>query len=350
MTTAQKISGVLTSTSQALGELGQALPDLPAQLLTPAPTADARRLVSGAPSAGPVLKPPVAASCGLMRATNGMCWGVRDLSRLSFDDANRAARAAKEDKFIWHGVRYIVKADVRSSGLAPEEQLAKSGITDDQYNRAYVPGMSERFFTRIAPDGYARLTNALNAYGNRDDGARNTLAEGKWRAPTWAGISPNARLDSWALYLGLPQSHGTFRISPHKPAGAAQPAAEYLSFTDHAMDDALVRYALKKLPSENAQMIVADDINGGPEGFRGNKSMGHFVLERRQDEHGHYVAYSYTWQLAPMAGLPVVGMFLRAAQVQTVEASDLAGVGHPFNIYGRVYYDPATGKRRDVQP
>jgi hypothetical protein len=60
------------------------------------------------------------------------------------------------------------------------------------------------------------------------------------------------------------------------------------------MDDALVRYALKKLPGETddqqraparsgagqrSQMIVADDINAGPEGFKGNKSLGHFLLE-----------------------------------------------------------------------
>jgi hypothetical protein len=299
-----------------------------------------------------------------MRATNAMCWGVRDLSHLSLEGAIRTARAEKQDKFTWQGVRYIVKADVRRSGLTPEEQIARSGITDEQYNRAYVPGLSERMFERVAPDGYGRLTAALNAYEGHDDGARNDLLQRKWQLASWADVSPHARLDSWALYLGLPQRYGTFRISAHKPVGSPQPAADYLSFTDHAMDDALVRYALKELPGETddressparsgdgqrSRMIAADDVNAGPEGFKGNKSLGHFVLERRRDEHGHYVAYTYTWQLTPMAGLPVVGMFIRALKVRTIEASDVAGVGHPFAIYGRVYYDPATGKRRDPQ-
>ncbi len=324
--------------------------------------------MSAAAPSVPTLKPPYS-SCGALRGGNALCWGVRDLTSLSFDDAARTARAEKFDKFIWNGARYIVKADVRVSGLPAEQQLAKNGITDDQYNHAYVPGISERIFERVTPAFYNHLLASLHAYQGEDGGVRNELLQGRWPGGRWPTISVNPRLDSWALYLGLPQRFDTYRVSPYKPAGAYPASfAPSMSFTDHAMDDALVSYALKKLPAEaddrqskpsdsNARMLAADDR--APElkptktdmaGFNGNKAMGHFVLERRSDERGHYVAYSYTWNLTPIEGLPLVGLALQALHVPTPEASDVAGVGHPFAIYGRVYYDPATGKRLDLQP
>ncbi len=44
---------------------------------------------------------------------------------------------------------------------------------------------------------------------------------------------------------------------------------------------------------------------------------------------GHYITYRYTWALYPIWS----------------EASTYTGVGHPYELYDRIYYDPETGKR-----
>ena len=61
--------------------------------------------------------------------------------------------------------------------------------------------------------------------------------------------------------------------------------------------------------------------------------MGRFTLEKGVDSQGNYISYYDVWDLHPS------GIF------GDKEASELLPLGKPFEIYGKIYYDPKTGNR-----
>lgn len=63
--------------------------------------------------------------------------------------------------------------------------------------------------------------------------------------------------------------------------------------------------------------------------------LGNYILDKGKDDKGHYISYYDVWDLDPFRG--------RAGKAVSDAVQSLAGVRSP-EIYGRIYYDPETGK------
>ncbi len=158
------------------------------------------------------------------------------------------------------------------------------------------------------------------------------------------------REDAWRMYLGLKQEHGTFSISDYKPA-VGQEDKYYFSINRFweslGMGFVPAEYAAQMKEDERKEInhFLGRDFNdGGMQGIimmlshiPGNKMidedqnhnswiMGHFTLGLGKDEKGSYLYYYDKWDLAS----------------KFVDNPVMKGVGRPYEIYDRLYYDPAT--------
>lgn len=190
---------------------------------------------------------------------------------------------------------------------------------------AYVQGKSEWFAEHIQPFGYTLI-------GIDKVIIDNTI-----------GKIPHAktgkdRYDAWYLYLGLEQENGTFVVSPYKPSTSKN--ADIIYYRMPEKEDFILRNGLRELtktgkdktiiwdnpPRRDAKDSLAKYI---PKDYAG--LMGRYTVSKGKDEKGSYISYYDKWDLCPG------GVFGKK------EASEMVGVGKPFEIYGRIYYDSKTG-------
>lgn len=231
---------------------------------------------------------------------------------------------------------YAVGATLFAQGLVQSSELhhpVESSKDDPQMVEeragAYVQGKSEWFAEHIHPFGYALVgidkvivDNIIGrlAYSNKE-----TVGD---------------RYDAWYLYLGLEQEHGTFEVSPYKPSVSKDTGKVYYRMPEK--EEFILRNALLELTeSGKDKMELRDnthrwDTKGKdslaryiPKGYGG--IMGRYTVSKGEDEKGHYISYYDEWDLK------LGGVF------GDKEAHEMAGVGKPFEIYGRIYYDPKTG-------
>ena len=174
------------------------------------------------------------------------------------------------------------------------------------------------------------------------------VASGKRvRAEDMVRSNPNAptasREEAWKKYLGLSYDAGRILSAIHKPTKGTEATAEYFrldptsvykSWSDFAPrkfgrgNDVGVRYVLSLLDSGKKHLV--DDSADRALGV-----MGTYTIDRGEDERGPYISYYDKWDLDhPLAQL--------AAS---------RGVGTPFELYDRIYYNPETLEPRwDVKP
>jgi len=190
---------------------------------------------------------------------------------------------------------------------------------------AYVQGKSEWFAEHIQPFGYTFI------------GVDKLIIDNT------IGKIPHAktgkdRYDAWYLYLGLEQEHGTFVVSPDRPSSSTDSGMIYYRMPEK--EEFILRNGLRELAKNDTDKTVIwdnpprRDAKDGlakylPKDYSG--VMGRYTVSKGQDEKGLYISYYDKWDLKPG------GVF------GDKEAHEMAGVGKPFEIYGRIYYDPATG-------
>jgi hypothetical protein len=144
------------------------------------------------------------------------------------------------------------------------------------------------------------------------------------------------REDAWRLYLGLPQKGNTFAVSPYRPQISREPGAIYLSIPNF-----LRNYQNNQglSPTEAVRDMVTIASTGVPYADWGpgqdkdthNGVMGNYKLSLGQDERGSYVSYYDKWDLDP------TGYRNSPLADRTIDR-----LGRPFEIYGRIYYNPQT--------
>lgn len=180
----------------------------------------------------------------------------------------------------------------------------------------------------------AMLPKMLGTAAARLSGSRNVQAD-------------PASEDAWALYLGLPQRHGSFEPSPFKPTKARNPATEYLRLTSGGWEKILNSYAdiqgkgkpielILQTLDRPVDMVRVDGKWTQPTGRvptiqQGDamdlQALAQFQLSHGRDERGPYIAMYDIWDLnQPLEGV----------------------VGTPFEIYDRLYYDPQTFEPIDL--
>lgn len=256
-----------------------------------------------------------------------------------------------------------------------QEQLEKKGITDEQAI-AYMPGLSERLYERITPHWYEVWLKIYEFLYGKDD----PVLDANWKKAD----NDDKIMDAWAIYLWLPQKNDTFKVSDYVPSRSNSDML-YLALQDEQrifeqfreMADAMSEFDDKinswytisqMMESEKKSLkdamrywdqrsvlihlreykyleqyqlfkdqgkITLTDVDIGRydddwniiEQFDG--LMWQYTMYSRVDDNGlHYISYYDIRDLHPFPW-PLKGLWDRLP-------------GKPFEIYGRIYYDPET--------
>jgi len=219
-----------------------------------------------------------------------------------------------------------------------EDQLANKGITEEQ-QRGYSR-LSNRFYRTVTPFGYSQYDETTSHKKRLID-----FLQGNSRTE-FMGFE---REDAWKYYLGIPQEHGTFQVSHYKPTMGNDDQHYYYSLPkkEHSL---LFSFFSRISKTHNYKeqidiLKIAPLATSNPSDFpdhsqiyNNNKVrmpednvMGQYMLYRGVDALGqHYISYYDKWDLSPT--LPILGK---------IDFEKFAG--NPFEIYGRIYYDPTTG-------
>jgi hypothetical protein len=227
---------------------------------------------------------------------------------------------------------------------AAQRQMATQGIPDAQRAAGYTPRVSDALAYDVTPSMYeGQALPLLRAVGHMVTGVpahAPPVREAGWGST----ISPAARdasEDAWRLYLGLPQTHGQLGVSDYRPSKSTD-EGPYYRLTDFvrtqlgdtpAAQQAGIARVLRDIAAARANPRgVVPRTDGQEESAPGdyNYALGRFKYDAGQDEHGPYLSYydRYDFDKAPGAG----------------------AVGHPYEVYDRIYYDPKTLRPLDPQP
>ena len=162
------------------------------------------------------------------------------------------------------------------------------------------------------------------------------------------------------MYLGLPQEHGTFEESRFRPSVGSGEDIRYRDFTDqermlnelvqklnpkdHTSDFDQLKVHVSDLDplqevQERSNMIrkMVKNLNDKMPGMYGdqigdpyhmyNDVLGTYTLDKGEDERGPYLSYYDKYDLAHLP-------------------ARVSKAGQPFDVYGRIYYDPETYEYR----
>jgi hypothetical protein len=158
-----------------------------------------------------------------------------------------------------------------------------------------------------------------------------------------AWVTPG-REDAWRTYLELPQESGTFKEAEFRPTRGSGEDIRTFDFAEpYRVLDALDSgYRGIGMSNPDKRQIVLEELlkdierAGGPvsrldtrrpAAHRDLGVMGTYSLDKGEDEGGPYLSYYDKWDLAP-------------------EIAQISRAGRPFDIYGRMYYDPETYEYR----
>ena len=274
------------------------------------------------------------------------------------------------------------------------KELKEKGITADQKYSAYKPGVSEMLYEGVKPLGYqdyvdenefmsgffkyledkgvpnAGMLQDLipNVAQGREERSKKLQEfyshkrkglEGLVAQPVSTSEEMPSLDDAWRLYLGLPQKNETFGISNYHPARSQEDKYYFklnkfwddfyrggvsLSWDEYHISPETpdnVKYAfssksisrnsvesavriIKELGGEKASIVVETEYLA----IEGGDVMYHFTMALGEDERGSYIAYYDKWDLTSSFS----------------ESVAIRGVGKPFEIYDRLYYNPQTFK------
>lgn len=225
-----------------------------------------------------------------------------------------------------------------------EEQyrLEDTGVTAERLS-AFGLGPS-RYLTgvahdRIRPMSYPTRGAEIQALAQRGEygAALNVLLKDVGRVHPGTGEqSAQADIsseDAWSLYLGLPQKNKTFEVSPFRPSNSSDTSQVYyrrsnllnalihsrFGYTSHPDEKRKsIRHLLDYLGEHNDEVILNTDFVLGDFAHRW------VTVGRGEDDNGPFISMYDIYDL----DVPV--------------EREGKGIGRPFEIYDRVYYDPET--------
>lgn len=253
----------------------------------------------------------------------------------------------------------------------------------------YVPGASEAIYNAIVPDydlaDTGQLMDAMRriyrgdpglppqpdpSYREYEVGRGGSVSPPETIPGSLRDISrgrymrPEPEEDAWRTYLGLDQRYDTFREAEFRPTISSGEDIRYRDFADpdRVIDTLAGRSpntidahwkeftdeerrrrtleGLEKMISSGKPGIYAEhpwghrEAEGGPFHVTDRLNvpsygdvMGDYTLSAGEDESGPYISYYDKWDVAPKVG-------------------QISRAGKPFDIYGRMYYDPETYEYR----
>jgi len=239
----------------------------------------------------------------------------------------------------------------------------------------YVPGASEAIYNAVKPWAGADIDvfGALLRIARGDPGSPREGDE----------LTPDAQEDAWATYLGLPQQHGTYKEAEYRPSKGSGEDIRYLDFADpNLILDELVeqhgwyldpltdpytanRGELARPSTFSAPWVYRQEGQERPNAIRDvvrmleDKSFdkdylqgpyGPSPLGGREEEGAPFQRYSdlmgtYTLDKGEDERGPYISYYDKYDITQALPAR-VSKVGQPFDVYGRMYYDPETYEYR----
>jgi len=182
-------------------------------------------------------------------------------------------------------------------------------------------------------DSLQRLYNAIIL--DKKEGSRR-----EFERMDYETTSPqySERIDLLNMLLGREQKHNTIKKSEYKPTKAKDSDVEY--YKSNITEEEIKKYLLRK-----SYPHTPWDEFEGPEWLIEEKPygnvLGNYTIDKGVDEKGHYVSYYDKWDLHPFSD----EVRSEAEISRGLENKIQSAVGiKPAEIYGRVYYDPKTGK------
>jgi len=252
-----------------------------------------------------------------------------------------------------NGIRSFDREEGEEGILAGIRRL-RSLFFGERSDTGYIPEVSESIYhavkpwsaTSLDPGAVSDLADAMSRIVRGDPGAPR---EGD-------DLRPGDEEDAWRTYLGLPQKHGTFEESRFRPSVGSGEKIRYRDFVDQerVLNELVQKWSMVLDPEdhtsdkvhvsdfnplqevqERSKMIrrMAKRLDDKLSGMWGDQVggpyhtysdvLGTFTLDKGEDERGPYLSYYDKYDLAHLP-------------------AQIAKVGQPFDVYGRMYYDPET--------
>jgi hypothetical protein len=144
--------------------------------------------------------------------------------------------------------------------------------------------------------------------------------------------------DLYRYYAGEPLKYNVIEISQYKPSSAKDPNANYISINDsnflQEVVDAYNRASKGNLKSSThgKEFKYSNKDTYNVSGYNNRKeawAMGHYNVSKGKDDKGEYISYYDKFDATPG---------------KSENLWENIGIVKPFEIYGRIYLDPKTGK------
>ncbi|RYC70679.1 LysM peptidoglycan-binding domain-containing protein [Spirosoma sordidisoli] len=216
-------------------------------------------------------------------------------------------------------------------------QQRVSAAQREDANKPFTPGLAEKLaYKFVNPVGYDFTKQTGDARKEYDGYLQAELAS---NAPIGEKSVLNKN-DAWRVYLGM------------KPQGdALRPTAGGGYRLHNDIEKDILRSALRvdvnklragqdiKTPNGPVEYKAADYRNVDGEdrwvNYDIGEVMGNYTVAKGKDANGNYINYRDWWDLEPQL---IPGQDWSKIKVENF-------VGKPYEIKGRIYYDPKTGKR-----
>ena len=150
------------------------------------------------------------------------------------------------------------------------------------------------------------------------------------------------RIDLLNMILGREQKYNTIKESTYKPTKSTDPNAKYYrsQFTEDVLRDVLTDETLRTDPMSPEKLLTGKNYGRPIKGDIGGV-LGQFIMDHGKDEKGPYISYYDKWDLNPLSTGSTSGNVISRDLENKIQSA--VGI-KPAEIYGRIYYDPKTGK------
>lgn len=165
--------------------------------------------------------------------------------------------------------------------------------------------------------GRSREWNLNNAYNYKTGHKMSEDFKSKSSIPSVRPENIDASQDALNLFLGVPQRKNSWVPSDFRPSKSNDTNSKYYKFRDEGeIINDLFKYSNSDFIKSNEQKRLVKNSHVGQAALR------NFTYSKGQDDKGNYVSYYDKNDYGNILDL----------------------VGEPFDIYGRIYYDPKTGQ------
>lgn len=269
---------------------------------------------------------------------------LENLTRISREMAARLGEAdLTQSRAAW--------AFMKSGVTAQRDRPVPSGTFQENYDRAVKElretgttterslgrsPLAEMIYRRITPFGYTPLGASLDRAGPGEN-VRDLRTPLEKEYP--------ARFDAWAWYLGLPQKHDTFEVSPYAPSRNTQDNMVYYrikNFWRNLLENESQRPA--------SQVTVFDlkkfmDKHSRPSSVTTKGSPGPYTISPGHAfDNQASVMGVYKLGESGTGGVPYVSYYDRWDLDRDAVEGSRGRFGRPFELYDRLYYNPEANR------